>query len=299
MLTSTPRAPRRLTSSSSGLRTACSAAARARSLPAGRRRAHHRHPDLAHHGAHVGEVDVDEARVVDHLGDAGHRAVQHVVGGGVGVEHRDVLAEHLHQLVVGDDDQRVDLLRELLDAGLRDALPLALESERPGDDRDGQDAHALGDVGDHGRRPGAGAAAHAGGDEQHVGAVDQLGDPVAILVGGVAPDLGPGARAQAARQRRADLQLQRRVRAFQRLRVGVGADELHAGEAAAHHVVDGVAAAATDADDLDDGAVFRGLIDDFKHGALLSPVRTAAVMDAAVVTAVVVAAGIVAPAAPC
>ena len=34
----------------------------ARAVRAGRdRRAHHRHADLAHHRAHVGEVDVDEA----------------------------------------------------------------------------------------------------------------------------------------------------------------------------------------------------------------------------------------------
>jgi hypothetical protein len=40
-------------------------------------------------------------------------------------------------------------------------------------------------------------------------------------------------------------------------------------------VLDRVAAAATDADHLDDGALFRGLLNDFKHGALLSPVRIA------------------------
>ena len=56
----------------------------------------------------------------------------------------------------------------------------------------------LRDVGDHRRGAGAGAAAHAGGDEQHVGAVDQLGDAVAVLHRGVAADLGLGAGAEAA-----------------------------------------------------------------------------------------------------
>ena len=37
----------------------------------------------------------------------------------------------------------------------------------------------------------------------------------------------------------------------QRLEIGVGDDELDAVEAGAHHAVDGVAAAAADADDLD------------------------------------------------
>ena len=58
-----------------------------------------------------------------------------------------------------------------------------------------------------GRGAGAGAAAHARGDEQHVGAVDQLGDAVAVLVRRVAADLGPRACAEPARQAAAELQL--------------------------------------------------------------------------------------------
>jgi hypothetical protein len=51
--------------------------------------------------------------------------------------------------------------------------------------------------------------------------------------------------------------------AGQRLRVGVGADELHALHAALDHVGDGVAAAAADADHLD----LRALVEllDFDH----------------------------------
>jgi hypothetical protein len=42
------------------------------------------------------------------------------------------------------------------------------EVERLGDHADGEDAELLGRLGDHGRGAGAGAAAHAGGDEDHV-----------------------------------------------------------------------------------------------------------------------------------
>ena len=60
----------------------------------------------------------------------------------------------------------------------------ALEVERPGDDADGQRADlVLGDLGDHGRRAGAGAAALARGDEDHVGALERLLDVVARLGG--------------------------------------------------------------------------------------------------------------------
>src|SRR5690606_20546492 len=47
--------------------------------------AHHGHAHLAHHGAHVGEVDVHHARADDEVGDALHGPQQHVVGGLEGV----------------------------------------------------------------------------------------------------------------------------------------------------------------------------------------------------------------------
>ena len=160
-------------------------------------------------------------------------------------------------------------LPQFLDAGLRDLLPLALEPERPRDHRDRQDAHALRDVGDDRGRAGARAAAHAGRDEQHVGAGDHFSDAIAIFHRRVAADLRLGARAEAARERRSQLQLRARGRTLQRLRIGIGADELHAGEPALDHVFDRVAAAAAHADDFDDGTFVLRLVDDFKHGVLL------------------------------
>jgi hypothetical protein len=61
--------------------------------------------------------------------------------------------------------------RQLLDALQRDLhAAAAFERERLGDHGDGQDAHLLGQLRHHRRGAGAGAAAHAGGDEHHVGA---------------------------------------------------------------------------------------------------------------------------------
>ncbi len=89
-------------------------------------------------------------------------------------------------------------------------------------------------------------------------ALDHLGDAVAVLHRGVAADLRPGAGTQAARQRRAQLQLRARRRALQRLRVGIRADELDASQPSLDHVLHRVAAAASDTDDLDDCAVLAG-----------------------------------------
>ena len=63
-----------------------------------------------------------------------------------------------------------------------------------------------------------------------------------------------GAGAQTARHLAADLNLDLRRVELQRLQIGVGDDELDALEAGLNHPVDGVPAAATDADDFDPGA---------------------------------------------
>ena len=132
---------------------------------------------------------------------------------------------------------------------------LALEGERPGDHADGQRAELAGDVRHHGRAAGAGAAALAAGHEDHVGALEHLLDLVAVVLGGVLADVRVGAGAEPAGQLPADVELDVGVAHQQRLRVGVDRDELDALEPDLDHAVDGVDAAAADADDLDDRQV--------------------------------------------
>ena len=113
----------------------------------------------------------------------------------------------------------------------------------------------LGDLGDDRGGTGAGAAALAGGDEHHVGALEHLFDLVAVLLGGLLADLGVGAGAQAAGELAADVELDVGVAHQQRLGVGVDGDELDALQPGVDHAVDGVDAATADADDLDDRQV--------------------------------------------
>ena len=112
-----------------------------------------------------------------------------------------------------------------------------------------------GDPGDDGRATGAGAAALARGDEDHVGALEDLLDLLGVVLGGLLADLGVGAGAEPAGELAADVELDVGVAHQQRLGVGVDGDELDALEADLDHPVDGVDAAAADADDLDDGQV--------------------------------------------
>ena len=161
------------------------------------------------------------------------------------------------------------MLRQLGDALERGVQALALELERLGDHRYGEDAQLTGDLCHHRRGAGAGAAAHASGDKQHVGAGNGLDDAFAVLECGAASDLRTCPRAQALGELRTDADLRRRQGAQQRLLVGVGANELDALHTAVDHVVDCIAAATTHSDDFDDGAL-TGRFHDLEHDAVTS-----------------------------
>ena len=102
------------------------------------------------------------------------------------------------------------------------------EVEGLGDDADGEDACLARGARDDRGRARAGAAAHAGGDEHHVRAVERAHDFLERLFGGDAADLGPGARAKSARDADAQLNPPLGERLPHRLRVGVAHDEFAA-----------------------------------------------------------------------
>ena len=64
--------------------------------------AHERRARVLHDGAHVGEVEVDQARGRDQVADSLDALAEHVVGDLEGVDHRRRAVEHLEQPVVRD-----------------------------------------------------------------------------------------------------------------------------------------------------------------------------------------------------
>ncbi len=86
--------------------------------------AHHRLAHLAHHGADVGEVEVDEAGHYHQVGDAAHAGMQHVVGHLERVGERGALIGDAEQVLVRDDDQRIDVFLQFLDARFGEAHPV-------------------------------------------------------------------------------------------------------------------------------------------------------------------------------
>ena len=206
---------------------------------------------VLHDGGDVRKVEVDEAGVLDEVGDAGDGLMQHIVRDLEGVGQRDLLVGGVLQTIVRDDEQRIDLAEQLVDAG--DGLihaALALELEGLGDDGDREDTGLAGNIGDGGSRARAGAAAHAGRDEDHVGILKGLGDVIAALLGGALADLGIAAGALTVGQLLADLDLLVCAGNGQRLLIGIDGDILDALSTGFHHAVDDVVAGAADADHL-------------------------------------------------
>jgi hypothetical protein len=185
---SRPRAPFIEASSISGLEIAASAAESAL-LARGLAGAHHRLAHFTHDRANVGEVEIDQALLHHQVGDAGDPRIQHLVGHGEGIGKGRLLVRHPEQILVRDDQQGVDHLVQFGDAVFGDAHPAhAFEVERLGDDADGEDAGLFRATRDHRRCAGAGAAAHAGGDEHHMRALEVIADLVDRLFGCGAPD---------------------------------------------------------------------------------------------------------------
>ena len=123
------------------------------------------------------------------------------------------------------------------------------------DHADGQRAELAGDRGDDGRATGSGSTAFPGGDEDHVGTLEHLLDLLAVVLGGLAADVGIGTRAEAPGHLPTDVELDVGIGHQQGLRIGVDRDELDPTQADLDHPVDGVHTTAADADDLDDGQV--------------------------------------------
>jgi len=86
----------------------------------------------------------------------------------------------------------------------------------------------------------------------YTGAVQGVGNAIAIFHRGSAADLRVGAGAQALGDIAAQLQHCPGLDVRQRLRIGVGTDEVNALNLVLDHVLDGVATAAAHADHFDD-----------------------------------------------
>ena len=179
MLSRIPLAPSML-ASSSGLEMAARRPRR-RGVAGGVADAHEGRAGGLHDRAHVREVEIDQAGHGDEVGDPLYALAQDVVRHAEGVEDGGRLLGYFQQAVIGDDDQCVHLLLEPLDAFLRlqGAFRPSIEKGRVTTPMV-RAPISLAISATMGERAGAGAAALAGGDEDHVGALEGLGDGVPV-----------------------------------------------------------------------------------------------------------------------
>ena len=219
--------------------------------------AHHGLAHLAHDGADVGEVEVDQTFLDHQICDAGDARVEHLIGHREGVGEGRALVGDPEQVLVRDADQRVDGLLQFVDAGFgHTGTAGPFELERLRDDADRQDAHVPRRSGDDRRGTGPGAATHPGRDEAHVGAGQMVADFLDGFLGGRTADLGLRSGPEPFGHLQAHLDDAFGLGARQRLGIGIGHDEIDPDEARDDHVVDRIPAGAADSADHDAGLEF-------------------------------------------
>jgi len=207
--------------------------------------AHHRAAHFAHDRTDVGEVEVDETFLHHQVGDAGNAGVEYLVSHRESVGKGRLVVGNAEEVLVRNDDQRVDRLLQLFDSGFGQThAATALEVERLGNDADREDALVSSRLSDNRSSAGAGAAAHAGGDEAHVRTVQVIDDFIDALFGCGTADFRLRTSTETFSDVGAELDDALRLGHRQGLGIRVGNDEVDALEASGDHVVDSVAAAA-------------------------------------------------------
>jgi len=214
--------------------------------------AHHRLAHFAHHRTNVCEVEIDEPGHHHKISDPAHALLEYLVRHLERFLEGRVRVGDQKQVLIGNDDQRVDMLLQLLDAGIgRAHAAIAFEAERLRHHTHRQNATITRCLGDDRGRAGTGAATHAGGDEAHMRAFERAFDLIKRLLGCGAPDFRTGARAKALGNLEAKLNTPIGSARVERLRIGVGDDEFDTLHVGGDHVGDRIPSGPADADDAD------------------------------------------------
>ena len=211
-------------------------------------RAHHGLAHLVHHGANVGEVQVDQTGTDHQVRHTLHTLIKHVIRHGEGFGEGGLFIGQTEQVLVWNDDQGVNDLLQSGDAllGLTHALG-PFELEGLGHHTHSQHTQLTRGLRDDRGRAGAGAAAHASRNEAHVRPGQMVDDFFDRFFGRSTPDRGARTRAQPFGHLDTDLQPMLGLVLLKRLRVGVGHNEIDTLELLVDHVIDRIAARAADA----------------------------------------------------
>jgi hypothetical protein len=145
------------------------------------------------------------------------------------------------------------------------------ESKGFGHHSDGEGATLLGYFGNYGDATGAGATAHASGNEHHISALDDLFDYVDAFFRCFGPNLVVTTSPQTPGQFLTQLNSGGSLGQSQCLAVGIHGDEINALDAFADHTSNGIGAAAANAYSFDSCWTRSKYL--FCHSNLLSQIR--------------------------
>ena len=204
-----------------------------------------------HDGGNVCKIQIDVAFLHDQVGNALDTGLENVIGQRKGLLHGQRLVNTNQKLFVGDHDQRIHILHQLINTTLSLChFLLALEQEGLGNNRNGQNVHLLGDLCNHRSRTGTGTAAHACGDEYHIRTLQRICNLVLVFLSGTLSYIRLVAGTTAPGQLCTDLDLGSSLGIVQRLCVRIHCNIFNVLDAGIDHTVQRIAAAAANADHL-------------------------------------------------
>ena len=132
-------------------------------------------------------------------------------------------------------------------------------------DTDGENPHLLGKLCNHRRCTGAGAAAHACGDENHIRAFKRIRDHIMAFLSCALAHLRVCPSALAMSRFLTDLDFMGSLGVIEHLPIRIHGDKFHALHTGANHTVHGVSAASAHADDLYLYYIFKVVINFKRH----------------------------------
>jgi len=214
--------------------------------------AHHRLAHFAHDRTHVSEIEIDQTFFHHQVGDAGDTRIKNLVSHAEGIRKGRLVVGDPEQVLVRNNDQRIYGALQFVDSIFGDAhAALAFEMERLGHDTNRQDTLFTGRRCDDRSSARAGSTAHAGGDEAHVRTVEMIVDLVDAFARRGTANFRLRSGAETLGHRHAHLDDAVGPGHRQSLCIGIRHDEIDTFQARIDHVVDGIAATATDAEDRD------------------------------------------------
>ena len=216
---------------------------------------------MSHYGCNVSEVKVDELLEVDKLGNALNALAENVVCLGECVEECNSAIGNELESLVGNNYERVNVLRELLNTlNCLIHSSLSLKCEGLGYDTNGENIHLVSDLSDYGSRARSCAAAHTCGNEYHICACERRLDLVKRLLSRSCTDAGVSACAKALGYLITDNHLLECERILKCLSVGIDSNKINTANVRGDHTVNCVVTAAAYANYLYTNAALAAII---------------------------------------